>query len=122
WFGDDKLRVDSLRLQIREQGFPPDIKALIDIIADVQKRGLLGEVAVDPAGLGLIVDALDSIEITQENNLLVGVRQGIALMDAIKTTERRLQNGTLWHGISSLMDWCVANVKIEPLATGIRAT
>jgi phage terminase large subunit-like protein len=53
---------------------------------------------------------------------LIGAKQGVAMMNAIKGTERKLTNGTLWHGKSALMDWCVGNVKIEPLATGIRAT
>ena len=43
-------------------------------------------------------------------------------MNAIKTSERRLASGTLWHSGSSLMAWCVENLKIEPTATAIRAT
>ena len=43
-------------------------------------------------------------------------------MNAIKTAERRLANGTLLHSGSGLMAWCVGNVKIEPTATAIRAT
>ena len=44
------------------------------------------------------------------------------MMNAIKTSERKLENGSLRHAKSSLMDWCVGNVKIEPMATAIRAT
>ncbi len=44
------------------------------------------------------------------------------MMNAIKTTERRLANGTFWHSGSSLMAWCIENLKIEPTATAIRAT
>jgi len=44
------------------------------------------------------------------------------MMNAVKSAERRLANGTLWHSGSKLMAWCVSNVKIEPTATAIRAT
>lgn len=99
-----------------------DIVAIIELISQVQERGLLGAVAVDPAGLGEMVEALIEIDVTVENKLLVGAPQGFGMMNAIKTAERKLQNGTLRHAKSALMDWCVGNVKIEPLATAIRAT
>jgi hypothetical protein len=89
---------------------------------DGQGARLLGAVSVDPAGLGEMVEALAAIDVTVENKLLVGAPQGFGMMNAIKTAERKLQNGTLRHAKSALMDWCVGNVKIEPLATAIRAT
>lgn len=99
-----------------------DIDAIIELISMVKDRGLLGAVAVDPAGLGEMVERLAEIEVTVENKLLVGAPQGFGMMNAIKTAERKLQNGTLRHAKSTLMDWCVGNVKIEPMATAIRAT
>jgi phage terminase large subunit-like protein len=99
-----------------------DIEEMTGIIADIAERGLLGCVAVDPAGLGEFVEAMAEIDVTVENKLLVGAPQGYGMMNAIKTAERKLENGTLVHGRSGLMDWCVGNVKIEPTATAIRAT
>jgi phage terminase large subunit-like protein len=99
-----------------------DIEEMAGIIADIAERGLLGCVAVDPAGLGEFVEAMAEIDVTVENKLLVGAPQGYGMMNAIKTAERKLENGTLVHGRSGLMDWCVGNVKIEPTATAIRAT
>lgn len=99
-----------------------DISEITQIVADIKKSGKLGAVAVDPAGLGEFVDAMDSIGVTVENKLLVGVGQGFRMMNAIKTAERRLASGTLRHGGSKLMAWCVSNLKIEPTATAIRAT
>lgn len=99
-----------------------DVSAIVEIIADIKARGLLACVAVDPAGLGEMVDALDEIGITAENELLKGAPQGFAMMNAIKTAERKLANRTLWHAPSKLMAWCVGNLKIEPMATAIRAT
>jgi phage terminase large subunit-like protein len=99
-----------------------DISAIVEVVQEVKDRGLLGGVAVDPAGLGEFVDAMASIDVTQDNKLLIGVGQGYRMMNAIKTAERRLAGGTLWHGGSGLMAWCVGNLKIEPTATAIRAT
>jgi phage terminase large subunit-like protein len=99
-----------------------DIADIIGLIEQVRATGKLACVAVDPAGLGEIVDALAEIGITEESSELVGAKQGYAMMNAIKTAERKLANGTLLHDGSSLMAWCVGNVKIEPTATAIRAT
>lgn len=101
-----------------------DLAAIVEIIAGVKTRGILAAVAVDPAGLGELVDALAApeIDITQENGLLLGIQQSYGLMNAIKTAGRRLKNGTLMHAGGPLMTWCVSNLKIEPTATAIRAT
>jgi phage terminase large subunit-like protein len=104
-----------------------DISGIIEYIGRVKDAGLLYCVAVDPAGLGEMVDALAEIDITQENNtqdcnFVVGVKQGYALMNAIKTAERKLANGTLLHADQPIMDWCAGNVKIEQLPTAIRFT
>ena len=88
----------------------------------MQDAYLLASVAVDPAGLGELVDALAEIGITEDNENLVGIGQGYRLMNSIKTCERRLAKGTLLHSGSSLMAWCVGNLKIEATATSIRAT
>ena len=99
-----------------------DISAIVEIIRDVKDRGLLACVAADAAGLGEMVEALDEIGITQEEGLIVAAPQGIMMMNAIKTTERRLANGTFKHAASPMMAWCVGNLKIEATATAIRAT
>lgn len=99
-----------------------DIKQIIEIIEEIKQRGLLACVAVDPAGLGEMIEALAEIEVTQEAGLLIGAPQGYAMMNAIKTAERKLANGTMKHDGSRLMSWCVGNLKIEPTATAIRAT
>lgn len=99
-----------------------DLEAISGIIAEIKDRGLLAHVAVDPAGVGEIVDAMAAIGVTEDNKMLWPVGQGYRLMNAIKTCERRLANRTLWHSSSSMMAWCVSNLKIEPTATAIRAT
>jgi phage terminase large subunit-like protein len=99
-----------------------DISAIVGIVSDLNERGLLAAVAVDPAGLGELVEALAAAGITQEGGQVIGAPQGYAMMNAIKTAERKLANGTMRHARSRLMDWCVTNLKIEPTATAIRAT
>lgn len=99
-----------------------DLSAIVEVIAEVQARGLLASVSVDPAGLGEMIDALAEIDVNPDNGLLIGAPQGYAMMNAIKTTERKLTNGTLHHSGSALMAWAVGNLKIEPTATAIRAT
>ena len=99
-----------------------DVSEIIDVIARIKDAGLLACVAVDPAGLGEMVEGLDEIGVTQEEGLLIGVPQGYQLMNAIKTSERKLANGTLLHSGAGIMQWCVSNLKIEPTATAIRAT
>lgn len=99
-----------------------DISQIIEIIADIKQRDLLACVAVDPAGLGELIECLAAIDITPENKQVIGVPQGYMMMNAIKTAERKIAGGTFWHAKSDLMDWCVSNLKIEPTATAIRAT
>lgn len=100
-----------------------DISAMVEIIKRVNEAGLLACVALDPEGpYGELVDELAEIGITEEGNQIVGVPQGYKLMNAIKTTERKLANGTMKHAKSGMMDWVVQNVRIEPTATAIRAT
>ncbi len=104
-----------------------DVAQIIEVIQRIKDAGLLYCVSVDPAGLGEMIDALADIDILQENsehgsNFVVGAPQGYAMMNAIKTAERRLVNGTLVHADQRLMNWAVGNVKIEPTATAIRAT
>jgi len=99
-----------------------DIEEIVELIAEIRDKKLLACVAVDPAGLGEFIEALRAIKITQEGEQVVGAPQGYQLMNAIKTAERKVENGTLKHAPNALMDWCVGNVKIEPTATAIRAT
>ena len=99
-----------------------DISAIVEVVEEAKDAGLLGGVGVDPAGLGELIEAFAEIGVTQEAGLLVGVPQGYGLMTGIKTAERKLANGTLRHSGSGLATWCVANLKIEPTATAIRAT
>jgi phage terminase large subunit-like protein len=99
---------------------PDDISNITEIVAKVKDAKKLAGVGVDAIGLGGIVDSLASIGVTQEAKLLVGIRQGIALMGAIKTTERKLVDGSFRHGGQAMMTWMAGNARIVPTPTGMR--
>ena len=99
---------------------PDDLAAVVEIVRQVKDAGLLAMVGVDAIGIGGIVDALSDIGVTESGGLLKGVRQGIGLMGAIKTVERKLADGSLKHGGQRMMAWCAANAKIIPTPTAMR--
>ena len=99
---------------------PDDISFVTEIVEKVKGTKKLAGVGVDAIGIGGIVDSLAKIGVTQENNFLAGVRQGIALMGAIKTVERKLVDGSFKHGGQALMTWCAGNARVVPTPTGMR--
>lgn len=99
---------------------PDDVTSVVDIIKQCLDSGKLAKVGADPAGLGSIVDELAKIGVTQESELLVGVRQGVALMGAIKTVERKLADGSFKHGGRRMMAWCAGNAIVQATGTGMR--
>ncbi len=102
---------------------PQEQVEILALVQQVNELGLLNSVAIDNEGpYGELIDGLVLIGVTEESEQLIGVGQGYRLMNAIKTSERKLANRTFRHAASPMMDWCVGNVKIEPTATAIRAT
>ena len=116
---------DLTKFQYRESvdGKAPvteNIAYIVALATRIQKLGLLAQVGVDAAGIGAIVDALAEVGITQDAQTLDAVRQGIALMGAIKTVEIKLADRTFRHGGSTMMDWCVENAIVVPTSTAMR--
>jgi phage terminase large subunit-like protein len=99
---------------------PDDVTAIVDIIKQCKDSGKLAKVGADPAGIGTIIDALAEIDITVESETLGGVRQGVALMGAIKTVERKLADGSFRHGGRPMMAWCAGNAIVQATGTGMR--
>jgi len=114
----DKFIADGDLTVVEE--LPDDISRVTEIVEKVKEAKKLAGVGVDAIGIGGIVDALAKIGVTQENNLLAGVRQGISLMGAIKTVERKLVDGSFKHGGQALMTWCAGNARVVPTPTGMR--
>ena len=67
-----------------------------------------------------VLDAL--AEIGLDETRVMGVPQGWKLSGAIKTCERRLAEGALFHGGSRLMNWCAGNAKVEPRGNAVTIT
>jgi phage terminase large subunit-like protein len=114
----EKFQADGDLTVVEE--LPDDISFVVDIVEKVKASKKLAGVGVDALGIGGIVDSLARVGVTQENELLAGVRQGISLMGAIKTVERKLVDGSFKHGGQALMTWCAGNARIVPTPTGMR--
>lgn len=114
------LLVDVPSPSIVPGELPADIRYVVDLVAKVRDLGLLAQVGVDAAGIGGIVDALAAIGITQDAEKLDAVRQGIGLMGAFKTIERKLADRSFLHGGSEMLSWCVGNAKIVITSTASR--
>jgi phage terminase large subunit-like protein len=99
---------------------PLNIQYVVDLVEKVQRLGLLAQVGVDAAGIGAIVDALGELGVTQDAAKLDAVRQGIALMGAVKTIEIKLSDYSFRHDGCKMMQWCVGNIKVVPTPTAMR--
>ncbi|WP_273823036.1 terminase large subunit [Pseudomonas asplenii] len=97
-----------------------DVDQLAAIVARVNEAGLLDKVGLDPAGIGAILDALADLGI--DDDQIIGISQGWKLTGAIKTTERRLADGSLLHCGQPLMAWACGNAKGVPSANAFLIT
>ena len=88
-----------------------DVEEVTEIVDQVEASGLLDKIGVDPSGIGAIVDAITGTGMAHDR--IVGIPQGWRMVGSIKTTERRLAEGALWHGGSGLMAWAVSNARVE---------
>ena len=97
-----------------------DVEEVAQRVAMVEGSGLLDKVGVDPAGLGAILDALEAAGVPKDK--IIGISQGWKLGGSIKTTERKLAEGGLWHGGQPLMAWCVGNARVVPVGNAMNIT
>lgn len=104
----------------RVEQLPDDLVAVVGLVKQVKEAGLLASVGVDRIGIGGIVDALSEIGVTVESGMLGSISQGISLMGAIKTVERKLADGSFKHAGTRMMAWCVGNLRIVPTPTAMR--
>jgi len=87
-----------------------DFIEISQLVLEIFTAGLLDKVGMDPAGVGMLLDAMVEAGIPQDS--IIGISQGWRLGGAIKTTERKLAEGALIHANQPLMNWCVGNAKI----------
>jgi phage terminase large subunit-like protein len=113
----DFARDGDLRIVAR---LGDDVEEVADLVADIDRAGLLHAVGLDPVGIGGIVDALAERHITGDR--VVGIPQGWRISGAIKTLERKLGDTTVWHPGQAMMAWCVGNARLEPRGNAITIT
>ena len=80
------------------------------------------KIGFDPWGSKLIVDDLSQNDITEEADLVTGVRQGGEMQGHILGLESQLIDGNLTHCASPLMAWSVGNAKIRVVGNSIMVT
>lgn len=110
-----------------------DVSDVAEIVATIERAGLLDKVGADPAGIGGVLDALVEAKVPQEK--VIGISQGWRLSGAIKTAERRIAaasgkrladgqvpDGTMIHGGQRLMAWCVGNARVVPVGNAVNIT
>jgi len=97
-----------------------DVEEFAAIVKRINETGLLDKVGLDPAGIGSVLDALADAGV--EEDKIVGISQGWKLTGAIKTTERKLAEGTLLHCGQPLMAWSCGNAKGVPSANAFLIT
>ncbi|HSW83565.1 MAG TPA: terminase TerL endonuclease subunit [Usitatibacter sp.] len=103
-----------------------DIDELAGMVAKVHASGLMDSekdeprIGVDPYGIGAILTAIVEAGVPQSK--IIGISQGWKLGASIKTAERKLAEGTLVHGGSAMMAWCVSNARVEPKGNSILIT
>lgn len=97
-----------------------DVRELANMVAKVHMACRLDKIGVDQSGLGAILDALEQAGIPGDK--ITGVPQNFKLQAAIKTAERHLAGGQLWHAGQPLMAWCVGNARVETKGNAIYVT
>lgn len=97
-----------------------DVQEVADFVLRVEESGRMDKIGVDAVGIGAIVDAL--VERGIEADRIVAISQGWKMAGSIKTTERKLAEGTLFHGGARLMAWAAGNAKVEPKGNAIAIT
>jgi phage terminase large subunit-like protein len=97
-----------------------DVEQLATTVARINQAGLLDKVGLDPAGIGAVLDALADAGVPEDK--VIGISQGWKLTGAIKTTERRLAEGTMQHCAQPLMAWACGNAKGVPSANAFLIT
>ncbi len=92
---------------------PADMDVLDTVVERLAASGKLATISVDPACVDDIAEVCAAHGFDEESGRFVGERQGIGLMKAIKTAERKLSAGKLLHCGQPLMGWCAGNAKVR---------
>lgn len=113
-------------------GIGADIEGIVRICVKVRDSGLMpedGNVLVDPASMGMILDALQAEgftvigQVDKDGGDIWSIPQSATnLFSAINTLERLLEEGSAAHGGTQIMAWCVSNAKAEMRGNAVAIT
>lgn len=103
------------------ESLPDDVSGALAVVKRIDEAGLLGGIGLDPERTHKIMLAA-LIEAGIDEKLIVGVSQGWRLFGAMTVVERKLAEGTFWHGARPLMAWCMGNCKVEPKGNAMLIT
>jgi phage terminase large subunit-like protein len=102
---------------------PSDLDELAAILARLVASGLMPQknaIGIDPNNAAAIIDALFAVGVT--DGMLRRLLQGPALAPALYGLERKLSDGTFWHGGQLLMAWVLGNAKVEQRGNALMVT
>ncbi|MBR0695958.1 terminase TerL endonuclease subunit [Bradyrhizobium lablabi] len=102
---------------------PQDVEELGAIVAQIIASGLLPEknaIGIDPNNAAAIIEALTGVGVT--DGMLRRLLQGPALAPAMYGLERKLSDGTFWHGGMLLMAFVLGNAKVEQRGNSVMVT
>lgn len=100
---------------------PEDVRDVAAVVLRLSETGLLASVGLDPEKTHkVMLQAL--IDCGVDEKIIVGISQGWRLVGAISLAERKLAEGTMFHGDQPLMAWCVGNARIEPKGNAVAIT
>jgi phage terminase large subunit-like protein len=102
---------------------PEDVEQLAEVVAMLRDADLLPEknaVGFDPNNIGSIIEELAKRQIA--GDMLRRLLQGPALSPALWGVERKLSDGTFFHGGTAMMNWCVGNARVEVKGNGNMVT
>jgi phage terminase large subunit-like protein len=97
-----------------------DVDQLADIVERLNDTGNLTAIGLDPHAIGAIVDAVTGRGIEKEK--ILGVSQGWRLTSAIKTTARKMVEGSLKLAKQPLMQWAMSNARVEARGNAVLIT
>lgn len=100
-----------------------DVEEVADIVERVKDAGLLPEeaaIGLDPMGVAAMVDEISARGVAEGQ--MIGVAQGYRLNGAVLGLERKLKDGTVAHGGTSMMSWIVGNAKVERRGNAVLVT
>lgn len=102
---------------------PDDAADLAAIVARILSTGLMPEknaIGIDPNNAAAIIEALFAVGVT--DTMIRRLLQGPALAPALYGLERKLSDGTLWHGGQVMMSWVLGNAKVEQRGNALMVT